>query len=89
MSDFVAKKNKMRGPLASKCQQSSGQPAQEEDSNPIEIKDDENDEEETTGHLIPSKLATDQGLQSRIIIANSQSKAQTSASLKVDSLPRT
>ena len=35
-----------------------------------------------------SKLATDLGLQSRLIIANSQSTTQTSASLKLDALPR-
>ena len=42
-----------------------------------------------SGSQYPSKLATDLGLQSRIIIANSQSTTQTSASLKLDSLPRT
>ena len=61
MSDFVAKKNKMRAALASKCQQSSAQPGEEENNNPIEINDDENDEEETTGQPIPLQIANDLG----------------------------
>ena len=56
MSDFVAKKNKMRAALASKCQQSSTQPGEEENSNPIEINGDENDEEETTRQPIPVQI---------------------------------
>ena len=60
ISNFIIKKSKMHAALSAKCREPRVQPTEEEANDPIEI-NDENDEEETIGEPIPGQIGNRPG----------------------------